>query len=76
LALAAVQSHLRRQGHEELKASESTLLEQLTAEVTLVPLEPTSGKMTRQRRFAGGRSRCVRLQRSAIRGGDPGGLGS
>jgi hypothetical protein len=71
MAMAEVQEHLRRQGREEIKASPSTLQEQLTADGVLMPHEKVrDGKPRNQYRFADKHPRCVLLRRAALEAGE------
>jgi hypothetical protein len=71
MAMAAVQGHLRRQGRDELKVSQSNLIQQLEAAEKIVP-PPTKagaeGEKTRPLYLQGKKVRCVRVKRTELEG--------
>ena len=67
LALAAVQGELRREGRDELRVTEQTLIDPLRHDGVVAPADEPGGKVTRLVRFGGLRSNCVRVPRGVLR---------
>jgi hypothetical protein len=74
MARAAVQEHLRRQGRDPLKVSDSALIQDLEAAGKVVP-PPTKGgargEKTHTVRVEGRKVRCLRIPRAELRDDGP-----